>query len=158
VFRAVAAGVIDAGPCEVWQQGRSGTHMLEDGRVYADLPEYTYQASYTSERAIAGKRDAIVRTLAAYAKLYRFLGEASSREPFVKAFAAATGKENREEAEAQWQFYRDHQPFAIDLVLSQERVRYMQELNVSLGAQKSVLPYEQVCDMSLAQTAVKLLG
>jgi ABC-type nitrate/sulfonate/bicarbonate transport system substrate-binding protein len=158
VFRAIVAGTVDAGPCEVWQQGPYGTRMLEDGRVYEDLQEFTYQASYASDRAIATKREAIVRTLAAYAKLYRFLGEAKSREPFVKAFATATGKENRAEAEAQWQFYQDHKPFAVDLVLSEERVRYMQDLNVSLGVQKGVLPYERVCDMSLARDAVKLLG
>jgi ABC-type nitrate/sulfonate/bicarbonate transport system substrate-binding protein len=158
VFRAVVAGTIDAGPSEVWQAGKFGTRMLEDGRFYADLPEYTYQASYSSDRAIASKREAIVRTLATYGKLYRFLGEAKSREPFVRAFAIATGKDNREEAQAQWQFYQDHTPFAVDLVLSEERVRYMQDLNVSLGVQKGVLPYEQVCDMSLARDAVKLLG
>jgi ABC-type nitrate/sulfonate/bicarbonate transport system substrate-binding protein len=158
VLRAVVAGVVDAGPCEVWQQGRFGTRMLEDGRLYEDLPEYTYQASYGSDRAIAGKREPLVRTLAAYAKLFRFLGEARSREPFVKAFAAATGKDDREDATAQWQFYQDRKPFASDLVLSPERVRYMQDLNVSLGVQKSVLPYERVCDMSLAQDAIKLLG
>jgi NitT/TauT family transport system substrate-binding protein len=158
VFRAIAAGTVDAGPCEVWQVGRQGTRIIEGARVYEDLPEYTYQASYCSERAIARKRDAVVRTLAAYAKLYRFLGEERSREPFVRAFATATGKNDRHEAEAQWQFYRDHNPFAVDLVLSEERVRYMQDLNVSLGVQKSVLPFEQVCDMSLARDAVKLLG
>ena len=158
VLRAIVAGTVDAGPSEAWLQGRFGTHMLEDGRIYADLREYTYQASYGSDRAIATKREAVVRTLAAYGKLYRFLGEARSREPFVKAFATATGKENREEAEAQWQFYQDNKPFAVDLVLSEERVRYMQDLNVSLGVQKGVLPYEQVCDMSLARDAVKLLG
>ena len=119
---------------------------------------YTYQASYGSDRAIATKREAIVHTLAAYGRLYRFLGEAKSREPFIKAFAAAISKDNREDAEAQWQFYHDHKPFAIDLVLSEERVRYMQDLNVSLGVQKRVLPYDQVCDMSLARDAVKLLG
>ena len=133
-------------------------HMLEDGRVYEDLQEFTYQASYASDRAIATKREAVVRTLATYGKLYRFLGEAKSREPFVKAFATATGKANREEAEAQWQFYQDHKPFAVDLVLSEQRVRYMQDLNVSLGVQKGVLPYERVCDVSLARDAVKLLG
>jgi ABC-type nitrate/sulfonate/bicarbonate transport system substrate-binding protein len=158
VFRAVAAGTVDAGPSEVWQQGRFGTRMLEDGQFYADLQEYTYQASYGSDRAIAAKREAVVRMLAAYGKLYRFLGEAQSRTPFVKAFATATGKDDREEAEAQWKFYQDHKPFAVDLVLSEERVRYMQDLNVSLGVQKRVLPYEQVCDMSLARDAVKLLG
>jgi NitT/TauT family transport system substrate-binding protein len=157
VFRAVVAGTVDAGPCEIWQQGRFGTHVLEEGRFYIDLPEYTYQASYSSDRAIARRREAIVRTLAAYGKLYQFLGDAQSREPFVKAFAAATGKENREEAEAQWQFYHDQKPFAVDLVLSEPRVRYMQELNVS-PVQKRVLPFEQVCDMTLARDAVKLLG
>lgn len=158
VFRAIAAGTVDAGPCEAWLSGRSGTRIVEEGRFYDDLPEYTYQASYSSERAIGRNREAIVRTLAAYGKLYRFLSEAKSREPFVKAFTAATGKNDRDEAEAQWQFYQDHKPFAVDLVLSPERVRYMQDLNVSLGVQKSVLPYEQICDMSLARDAVKLLG
>ena len=47
---------------------------------------------------------------------------------------------------------------SADLVITEERVRYMQDLNVSLGVQKRVLPYEQVCDMSLARDAVKLLG
>ena len=42
-------------------------------------------------------------------------------------------------------------------MLSPERVRYMQDLNVSLGVQKSVLPFEQVCYMSLARDAVNLL-
>ena len=158
VLRAIVAGTVDAGPSEVWQEGRFGTRMLEDGRFYDDLKEFTYQASYTSDRAIAARREAIVRTLAAYGKLYRFLGEAKSREPFIKAFATATSKDNREEAEAQWQFYQDHKPFAVDLVLSEQRVRYMQDLNVSLGVQKRVLPFDQVCDMSLARDAVKLLG
>jgi ABC-type nitrate/sulfonate/bicarbonate transport system substrate-binding protein len=158
VFRAIAAGTVEAGPCEAWLAGRSGIRIVEEGRFYDDLPEYTYQASYTSERAIAGKRDAIVRTLAAYGKLYRFLREAKSHEPFLKAFTAATGKNDREEAEAQWRFYQEHKPFAVDLVLSPERVRYLQDLNVSLGVQKSVLPFERICDMSLAQDAVKLLG
>src|SRR5262249_2500354 len=58
VFRAVVAGTIDAGPSEVWQEGKFGTRALADGRFYQDLQEYTYQASYGSERAIAGKRDA----------------------------------------------------------------------------------------------------
>jgi ABC-type nitrate/sulfonate/bicarbonate transport system substrate-binding protein len=158
VFRAIVAGTIDAGPSEVWQAGRFGTRMLEDGRFYVDLSEYTYQASYGSDRAIAGKREALVRALAAYCRLYRFLGENQSREAFVKAFATATGKDDREEAEAQWQFYHDYKPFAVDLVLAEERVRYMQELNVSLGVQKRMLPFEQICDMSLARDALKLLG
>jgi hypothetical protein len=43
-------------------------------------------------------------------------------------------------------------------VLSEQRVNYMQQLNVSLGVQKSLLPYSKVSDMSLAQDAIKLLA
>jgi hypothetical protein len=41
--------------------------------------------------------------------------------------------------------------------LSEERVRYMQDLNISLGVQKGLLPYGQVTDMSLARDALKLI-
>ena len=36
--------------------------------------------------------------------------------------------------------------------------RYMQDLNIRTGIQKSVLPYAQVADMSLALEAQKLAG
>jgi len=36
-------------------------------------------------------------------------------------------------------------------------LRYMQALNLEAGVQKTILPYAQVADMSLAQEAVKRL-
>ena len=42
--------------------------------------------------------------------------------------------------------------------MSEERLAYMQRLNVQLGVQKSVLPYAQVCDPSLAKEAIALIG
>jgi len=58
---------------------------------------------------------------------------------------------------AQWNFFREHKSFAVDLLLSEERVRYMQELNISLGVQTRLLPYSQVTDMSLARDALTLI-
>ena len=160
VFRAVVAKVVDAGPSELdylQQQGKYGVHGLTDGNFWDGLPEYTNQASYASEHAIRERRDVLVRTLAAYAKLYRFISSPQSRDEYVAARAAALGKDEHEEALAQWSFFQQHASFATDLVLSEERIRYMQELNVSLGIQKSVLPDGQVSDTSLARDAVKLL-
>jgi hypothetical protein len=37
-------------------------------------------------------------------------------------------------------------------------VDYMQRLNVDVGAQRKILPYEQVTDMSLAADAVHMIG
>jgi hypothetical protein len=43
-------------------------------------------------------------------------------------------------------------------VLDQARTDYVQNLNVKLGVQNTVLPFAKVADMSLAQEALKLLG
>jgi len=160
VFRAVAAKVVDAGPSELdyeEQAAKYNVHGLADGRFWDGLPEYTNQASYASERSIRERRDVIVRVLAAYARLYRFISSPQSRDVYVAARAAALSKDEPAAALAQWNFFREHKSFAVDLELSEERVRYMQELNLSLGVQKGLLPYGQVTDMSLARDALKLI-
>ena len=81
----------------------------------------------------------------------------NSKDAFTRARAAVL-KKSANEGEAEWNFIQKYKPYALDLMLSEERIRYMQELNVELGLQKKVLPYNQVVDMSLAQEAVKLLG
>ena len=161
VFRAVVAKVVDAGPSELdylQQVGKYNVHGLEGGNFWDGLPEYTNQATYASERAIRERRDVLVRTLAAYSKLYRFISSPESRDEYLAARATALGKDEREEALAQWDFFQKHRSFAVDLVLSEERISYMQQLNLSLGVQKSLLPYEKVSDMSLARDALKLLA
>ncbi len=161
VFRAVVAKVVDAGPAELDyqdQEAKYNVHALSDGRFWEGLPEYTNQGAYTSVRAIRERRNVIVRTLAAYATLYRFISSPESRDAYRTARATALGKDEGDAALAQWTFFQSHPSFALDLALSEERIRYLQELNVSLGVQKTVLPYDQVTDMSLAREAVALLG
>ena len=46
---------------------------------------------------------------------------------------------------------------AVNLVLTPEQISFVQDLNVELGAQKAVLPFDQCTDMTLAQEAVKLV-
>lgn len=160
VFRAVAAKVVDAGPAELdymGEEARYGLRGLADGEFWKGLPEYTNQASYASERAIQMRRDVLVRTLAAYAELYRYISSPRSRDAYMAARAAALGRDERAEALREWTFFQRHRSFAVDLMLSEERVRYMQTLNVSLGVQKSALPYDKVADMSLARAALDLL-
>jgi hypothetical protein len=45
--------------------------------------------------------------------------------------ATAPCKDELEKAMAQWRSYQKHQSFAVDLALSEERVRCRQELNIS---------------------------
>jgi ABC-type nitrate/sulfonate/bicarbonate transport system substrate-binding protein len=160
VFRAVVAKVVDAGPSELdyeEQEAKYNVHGLADGKFWDGLPEYTNQASYASERSIRERRDVIVRMLAAYARLYRFISSPQSKDAYLAARKSALSKDEPAEALAQWNFFQKHQSFAVDLLLPEERVRYMQELNISLGVQKRLLPYEQVADMSLARDALALI-
>jgi ABC-type nitrate/sulfonate/bicarbonate transport system substrate-binding protein len=161
VFNAVVAGTVDAGPSliDVYpEQKKYGVHSLEDGDLWKELPEYTYQGSYAADRAITEKRDALVRVLAVYGKLYRFLSLPNSHDAFMRARAAVLKKSDAAEGEFEWQFAQKYKAYDTDLTLSQERIDYMQKLNVEFGIQKKVLPFNEVADMSLAKDAVKLLG
>jgi len=164
VFRAIVAGTVDAGPSlyDVYaEQARFGVHSLTDGNFWTQLPEYTYQGSYVSDQAIAHKRDALVRVLAAYCKAYRFISSPNSLPDYIKARQEALKGDPKlaaKEATTEWGFVQKYKPYATDLVLSKKRIDYMQGLNVKFGLQKHVLPYEKVTDMSLAEDAVKLLA
>lgn len=164
VFRAVVAGTVDAGPSEIDvydQQEKYGVHTLVGGKIWEELPEFTFQGTYTTTDAIAEKRDTLVRVLAAYAKLYRFISSPESREAFLQArlqtFQGTDPADVTAQGESQWNFYQSNQSYAVDLTLSEDRIRYLQELNVEHGIQQRILPYDEVVDMSLAAEALALL-
>ena len=56
-----------------------------------------------------------------------------------------------------WDYVQRYKPYAENLTLTPERLRYMQQLNIDLDVQKTIMPFERVADMSLAQEALKLL-
>jgi ABC-type nitrate/sulfonate/bicarbonate transport system substrate-binding protein len=160
IFRAVSAGTVDAGTAEtdVYQnQAKYGVHSLDDGLLWVELSDFTFQAGYATDDAIAKKRDAIVHALAAFAKVYRYVQSPESKDAWVKAYAKVSGRTGSEEALSLWDFNQKFKPYAVDLELSPERVKYLQEFNVESQVQSKVLPFEQVADMSLAREAVKLV-
>jgi len=160
VFRATTMGTVDAGTGEaaiLEDMSPYKVRLIPGGNMTTELSEYTYQAAWTTDRMIETKRDILVRSLAAQAKLYRFLHTAESREPFLKARAKVLPNSPPSEAIAQWNYIQHYKPYATGLVMSEERFRYMQQLNVDLGVQSAVMPLARVADMSLAQEAIALL-
>lgn len=161
IFKSLMAGVVEAGfgETDVFEhQDQYGVHALEDGVLWKELPEFPNQASFATETAIRDKRDALVRTLAAHALLYRFLHDPNSWEAYASAWQFALPHSPVEEGRVQWQFYQQYRPFAADLLLPQAQLNYMQELNVTMKLQPQVLPFEAVTDMSLAHEAMRLLA
>jgi ABC-type nitrate/sulfonate/bicarbonate transport system substrate-binding protein len=160
ILRAVSAGTVDAGPgaaALIPNAAQYHVRPLPHGNLSVELREYTYQAAWTSEEAIATRRDGLVRTLAAFAKLYRLVQSPGGKEPFLAARRTVMASEPESDHVAEWEYIQTYKPFAVNLVLTPERLRYVQQLNVEFGVQKAVLPFERVADMSLAREAIGLL-
>jgi ABC-type nitrate/sulfonate/bicarbonate transport system substrate-binding protein len=160
IFKGVMAGTVDAGtgPAAVFDDAEPyKVHGVEHGNMSVELPEFTYQAGWTSNRMIAAKRDVLVRVLAAYAKLFRFVAQPSSKDAFLAARRAVIPNATEREHLAEWNYLQTFKPFASDLLISPERVRYLQQLNLDFQIQTQMLPFDRVVDMSLAHDALKLL-
>ncbi|WP_158601893.1 ABC transporter substrate-binding protein [Pararobbsia silviterrae] len=160
IFKALLRGEVDAGfgETEVFDnQQHYGVHALEDGVLWRELPDFPNQASFAPCAVIREKRDALTRTLAAYALLYRRLHSPASWDAYAAAWTTALPDSGIEEGRSQWRFYQDNHPFAEDLLLPEVQLRYLQELNISMHLQRSALPFEVVADMSMARDALRLL-
>lgn len=157
IFRAVSAGIIDAGPGEpqfMQELDKYKVHVVSE--IYKSLPEFVGQASYAATRVIEGRRDVLVRTLAAYRRLYRFIQEGDSREAWMQARSQAMGRDESADGLNQWTLLRRNNLLPVDLIMEPEKVMYMQDLNKSLGVQQKIVPYEQTVNMSLARDAIAL--
>lgn len=161
VFRAVRMGTIDAGTGETAiaeeLENYPGLKMVAGGNLTKDLSEYTYQGAWTSDRNIQTKRDAIVRTLAAHADFHGFIARPEAKDAFLKARAKVLPNGSEREALAAWNYLQRYKPYSTDLILSEERLNYMQNLNVTTKTQSTVLPMSAVADMSLAREALALV-
>jgi ABC-type nitrate/sulfonate/bicarbonate transport system substrate-binding protein len=160
VFKGVMAGTVDAGagPASFFDDAEAyKVHAIANGNMSVELKEFTYQAGWTSKRVIDARRDVLVRVLAAYAKLFRFVQQASAQEAFLTARKAVFPDASEREHLGEWNYLQVYKPFATDLMLSPERVRYMQQINLDFHIQNEMLPFDRVVDLSLAQEAQKLL-
>lgn len=161
VFRAVSAGTVDAGLAQASLAATSAAHHVrpvQNGNLAVEVPQFTYQGAWTSAQEIATKRDTVVKSLAAYAKMYRYVQTPAAKNDFIKARRTAFPSAPQAEHEAEWQFVQTFKPFAVDLVLSPDRIAYMQNLNEQFDQQKTLVPYERATDMSLARDAIALLA
>ena len=158
VLDAVVAGTVDAGPSGPAGLSNGAVRVLDDGRLWRELPEYTYQPAYASVQAIQEKAEALARCLAAYARLYRYLSGPSSRSAYLDARRRAANEPSTAEGEAVWKFIQQQRPYALDPGISPRRVAYLQALNVAAGLQSKILPFDQVADLTPARLARRILA
>ena len=160
VFKALVAGSIDAGvgPIEVRQTaGKYNIRIIDGGLIYQELPLYTNQAMYASDKAIAEKRRGLVGVIAAYTEMNRWMANPQNKDAFLAYYRQALPSSSPEDGALLQEFFSGPGHLATDPVLSDQQINYVQQLNVELGVQKVALPVSQCADMSLAQEAAKLI-
>jgi ABC-type nitrate/sulfonate/bicarbonate transport system substrate-binding protein len=161
IFKALVGGSIDAGVISIEFRDsveKYKLHNIEGGLFYKEVPQYTNQAMYAPDRAIAAKREGLKGVMAAYADLFRWIGKPENKAGFLDFYRKALNtKTSGEEGVFFADFLAQPGVLAVNLVLTPEQISFVQDLNVELGAQKAVLPFDQCTDMTLAQEAVKLV-
>ncbi|NDB70141.1 MAG: ABC transporter substrate-binding protein [Methylocystaceae bacterium] len=160
VYADVKAGKVDAGPSDVSNSSdavKAGLTVLADGRLWTELPDYPYQLAYASEQAIKDNREGLVRALAAYGKLFRFISSAESRTAYEEARKAANNGVATTASQDAWSFVQANRPYDGSPEVTQPRLDFLQKLHVSLGLQKSIMPIEKLADLSLGRDAMKLI-
>jgi len=160
ILKSVIARTVDAGLSDVDVidlQQKFGMHVLPDGMLWKEIPEYTNQGTYASDAAIREDREQLTRVLAAYAKAYRFVSGPDSRAAFIQARQKITSNAELTQAVTQWNWIQQYQPYATNLVLSDTQINTVQQLNIEFKVQRTMLPIPAIADMSLARDAMKLL-
>jgi ABC-type nitrate/sulfonate/bicarbonate transport system substrate-binding protein len=154
-LKAALAKQIDCGYGQVGNQPlatRQGVRMI--ATVNQELPLWINQGAVASASAISAKRAALVKVLAAYAKLFQYLATAESRGPYLAAYVAAGG--SQAEGAAEWAFLNKNKAYSPTLDLPADKVQFIQQQNVANGSQKSVLSYDSYTDLSLRDDALTL--
>jgi ABC-type nitrate/sulfonate/bicarbonate transport system substrate-binding protein len=154
-LKAALAKQIDCGYGQVGNQPLASQHGVRMiATVNQELPLWINQGAVASANAISSKRDALVRVLAAYAKLFQYLATSASKTPYVNAYVAAGG--SQAEAEVEWEFLYRTKAYSPTLDLPENKVQFIQQQNVANGSQKSVLGYQSYTDLTLGGDAVAM--
>ncbi|WP_111497395.1 ABC transporter substrate-binding protein [Marinobacter bohaiensis] len=158
-YRAVVNGEADACCSSVSHvNDKDGVVKVDEGDMWSALPEYVFQTAYASESAIRDNHDGLVRVMAAYGALYRYLMSPAAHDAFFDARKRAQKRFDRGSAQAVWDFIQVQQPYSTDLSLTDRDIGYRQDMYIGLGSLNRKQSIGAVADMSASIAAAKLLA
>jgi ABC-type nitrate/sulfonate/bicarbonate transport system substrate-binding protein len=134
---------------------KSGARTVQLADIAQELPNYLRQILAVSRRSLT-EQDARLRTFfVTHSRAYRWA--LNNKEAIVQA---AMKYQNRDLAEAESNFDILLRPGLVtpDFGFTEEQIRYLQELNITVGGQKEVLPFNRVADLRYVQAVAQELG
>jgi NitT/TauT family transport system substrate-binding protein len=161
VFRAVVAGKVDAGVAGIdfLPLGRrQGLTVLSD-KIVDELPNFIVLAFYTRAQTLgdATKREAISRFFTAMANTTRAIYEPANKQAWIDV-GVKLQERQADDLAFFWDWMREKRLWAANLELGRDQLQSVQELNVLVGSQDRVLPYDDVVNLELQRSVVEKLG
>ena len=153
--RAMLIGRADAAPAAIEFQAhlKPGYHTVFS--FLQELPQWIRYTFVATDKVIAERPGDLVKAMIAHAKGLRY---ALAHKDETVALMADLGKLDRKTAEWVYDWYVKHRLMNPNGDISRENLQWMQELNVGLGRQTKVMPYEQVATDAFQKKAAAALG
>ncbi len=161
VYKAIVAGKVMAGPAGadfIPAAKRDGLTILTE-EMHKDVPGFFIFAFPARTSSITGgEREALVRTMAAWALINRLWYDPRNKDEFVEAWFAKSAKP-KEDSAYLYDWAIKNRWWAANLEFTPDQVKYVQEVNVaSPGGQKEVLPFDRAATMEVREEAVRRVG
>jgi ABC-type nitrate/sulfonate/bicarbonate transport system substrate-binding protein len=156
--RALVAGQVAAtvASIELEQLVRSagGKVLLVVSR---ELPHWTRFTFITTDKVIKERPGELVKALIAQAKGIRYAMHPKSKDEMVRLMAKY-GKREPKQVEWIYDWFLANKQFNPNGDVGAASLKWMQELNVTLGSQKKVLPLDQVATFEFQKKMLAEIG
>jgi ABC-type nitrate/sulfonate/bicarbonate transport system substrate-binding protein len=154
-MRAMLMGRADAVPAaiEFREHLKPGYHTVLSFKD--ELPQWIRYTFVTTDKVIGERPGDLLKAMVAHAKGLRY---ALAHKDETVALMAEMAKVDRKTVEWVYDWYVKHRLMNPNGEISRENLRWMQELNVGLGRQTRVLPFEEVATEEFQKKTVAAVG
>jgi ABC-type nitrate/sulfonate/bicarbonate transport system substrate-binding protein len=154
-MRAMLIGRADAAPAAIEFQAhlKPGYHTVFS--FLQELPQWIRYTFVTTDKVIAERPGDLVKAMIAHTRGLRY---ALAHRDETVALMADLAKVERKAVDWVYDWYVKHRLMNPNGNVSRENLKWMQELNVGLGRQTRVLPFEEVATDEFQKKVVAAVG
>ena len=135
--------------------GRSGAHTVQLADVREELPSYLRTVLIIRRKSLAEDDELMRRFFVAHSRAYRW---ATANEEAVVQTAMKYQNRERADAEANFEILLRPKVMTPDFAFTEEQMDYMQRLNLVVGSQRELLPFDRVADLRYVKAIAEALG
>ena len=134
---------------------RSGARTVRFADVREELPNYLRTVLIVRRKSLVEDDELMRRFFVAHSRAYRW---ATANEEAVVQTAMKYQNRERADAEANFEILLRPKVMTPDFTFTEEQMDYMQRLNLVIGSQRELLPFDKVADLRYVKAIAEALG